>query len=79
MEVGALGTETRDVESLLVTGYFDKAPDLEGVRSEIQEALRVYNLPASTVKEISTREMVDQDWLLEWKKSWQPVAVANVS
>ena len=77
MEAGALGTETQDAESLRVTGYFDKAPDLEGVRSEIQEALRVYDLPWSAVNEISTREIVDQDWLLEWKKSWQPVEVGR--
>ena len=77
MEAGALGTETEGTESLLVTGYFDKSPDLERVRSEIQEALRIYDQPSLAVKEISTREILDQDWLLEWKKNWQPVAVGQ--
>lgn len=78
MEAGALGTETNETGELLnVTGYFNEVPDRECVRTELQEALRVYELPSSSVREMKVREVVDQDWLGEWKKSWQPVAVGE--
>lgn len=77
MESGAMGTEAgkADGELLHVTGYFEAIPDLEQVRNELFEALRIYSLPSSIVGDMSIRELADQDWLGEWKKSWQPVAV----
>lgn len=79
MEAGALGTETNDAEDKLVrvTGYFDHTPRRESVSSELAHALRVYDLPASSVRETSIREVADEDWLGEWKKSWQPVEVGQ--
>jgi ribosomal protein L11 methyltransferase len=82
MEVGALGTETSDVtagEDLLarVTAYFDQPPKRESVRTELAEALRVYSLPSSSVRNMSGRELADDDWLGEWKKSWQPVVIGE--
>lgn len=75
MEAGAMGTETNEAadQFLLVTGYFRDMPDRETVRSEVADALRVYELPSSSVRETSLREVADQDWLGEWKKNWQPV------
>ena len=79
MEAGALGTETTDVGQplLQVTAYFDQLPNREGVRAQLAEALRIYQLPSSSVREMQVREVIDQDWLGEWKKSWQPVAVGE--
>ena len=79
MEAGALGTETNDAEDkpVRVTGYFDHTPNRESVSSELAHALRVYDLPASSVRETSIREVADEDWLGEWKKSWQPVEVGQ--
>jgi ribosomal protein L11 methyltransferase len=78
MEAGALGTETDDVQPLLrVTAYFDQLPDRERVRAELAEALRIYELPSSSVREMTIREIADQDWLGEWKKNWQPVGVGE--
>jgi len=65
-------------QSLLqVTAYFDHAPSRESVRRELAEALRIYDLPSSSVREMSVREVADDDWLGEWKKSWQPVEVGE--
>lgn len=69
MEAGALGTETTD----RVTGYFSEIPSRESIRSEIFEALRIYELPSSSVRDMNLREVENRDWLEEWKKSWQPV------
>ncbi|MGI8734549.1 MAG: 50S ribosomal protein L11 methyltransferase [Pyrinomonadaceae bacterium] len=78
MEAGALGTELNDSAELLrATGYFAELPDRERVRAELADALRIYSLPSSSVRDMSLREVVDQDWLGEWKKSWQPVAVGQ--
>ena len=75
MEAGALGTETSEAEDnyLRVSAYFEKVPDRERVRRELAEALRIYQLSSSSVRELTVREVADQDWLGEWKKSWQPV------
>ena len=79
MEAGALGTELEnDFDQLQrATGYFAEVPDRERVRAELADALRIYSLPSSAVRNMSLREVEDQDWLREWKKSWQPVAVGE--
>ena len=79
MEAGALGTETDVAEnsSLRVVAYFDQLPDRERIRTELGEALRIYELPTSSVRAMEVREVVDEDWLGEWKKSWQPVEVGE--
>lgn len=74
MEAGATGTETNEQT---VTGYFSETPDRELVRNELLEALRIYNLPSSTVRDMSVREVESRDWLEEWKQNWQPVEVGR--
>jgi ribosomal protein L11 methyltransferase len=75
MEAGALGTETRDGSGGLLrsTGYFQQTPGRERVRAELLEALRIYNLPSSSVRDMNFRPVADRDWLEEWKRNWQPV------
>lgn len=79
MEAGALGTELEnDADQLQrATGYFADLPDRELVRTELADALRIYSLPSSSVRNMNLREVIDQDWLGEWKKSWQPVEVGE--
>jgi ribosomal protein L11 methyltransferase len=86
MEAGALGTESNQLgpkalsqrsETCEVTAYFDAAPSREQVRAMLFDSLRLYNLPSSSVRDMSLREVADRDWLGEWKKSWQPVRVGE--
>lgn len=79
MEAGALGTETVDGrdELLKVTGYFPDVPQREHVRHELFEALRIYELPTSSVRDMNLRQVANRDWLEEWKRSWQPVEVGR--
>ena len=79
MEAGAEGTETTDrADGLLqITGYFQSVPEREVVRYQLAEALRVYDLPSSSVRDMSLRAVPDRDWLAEWKESWQPVDVGR--
>jgi ribosomal protein L11 methyltransferase len=74
MEAGALGTETTDST---VTGYFAEIPNRERVRAELFEALRIYELPSSSVRDMRVREIEERDWLGEWKQSWQPVEIGR--
>ncbi|HEX3251611.1 MAG TPA: 50S ribosomal protein L11 methyltransferase [Pyrinomonadaceae bacterium] len=74
MEAGALGTEATE---RVVTGYFTTTPNREQVRDELFEALRIYNLPTSSVRDMSVRAVVQRDWLEEWKQSWQPVQIGR--
>ena len=79
MEAGALGTETnqRADDLLTVSAYFDAPPNRERMRIALADALRIYEFPGSSVRELNIREVADQDWLGEWKKGWQPVAVGE--
>jgi ribosomal protein L11 methyltransferase len=74
MEAGAVGTEA--IENV-VTGYFAATPDRERVRAELFEALRIYDLPTSSVRDMSVRTVAQRDWLDEWKQSWQPVQIGR--
>ena len=74
MEAGALGTETTDRS---VTAYFAETPNRERVRNELFEALRIYDLPSSSVRDMNVREVAERDWLEEWKQSWQPVQIGK--
>jgi ribosomal protein L11 methyltransferase len=74
MEAGSLGTETNNHT---VTGYFADTPNRERVRNELFDALRIYNLPSSSVRDMSLREIAERDWLEEWKRNWQPVEVGR--
>src|SRR6266550_1984915 len=69
MEAGALGTETNTSadDLLLVTAYFNDAPDREVVRSELLAALQIYDVPSSALREMHVRVVENQDWLAEWK------------
>ena len=75
-EAGASGTETA-IDGTRVTGYFAAVPDRERVREELFEALRIYELPSSSVRDMNLREVEQRDWLEEWKKNWQPVQVGR--
>ena len=81
-EAGASGTETAtdntdDTDRRRITGYFESVPDRERVREKVFEALRIYELPSSAVREMKVHEVEQRDWLAEWKKNWQPVVVGR--
>jgi ribosomal protein L11 methyltransferase len=77
MEAGAAGTAVDDTDETRIIGYFDHVPDRERVRRELFEALRIYELPSSSVRDMNVREVEQRDWLDDWKKSWQPVEVGR--
>jgi ribosomal protein L11 methyltransferase len=79
MEAGALGTETSvdPTTRVSVRGYFETSPDIATVRTALEDALRIYSLPPSSLIDLKASEIADRDWLAEWKKDWQPVEVGR--
>jgi ribosomal protein L11 methyltransferase len=79
MESGALGTETIENGDgrLQVIGYFETDPQLEIVRAGLAEALRIYEVAPAALIDLNARQVLDQDWLSEWKKHWQPVVAGR--
>jgi ribosomal protein L11 methyltransferase len=81
MEAGALGTESGvspGPDGLVrVTAYFEAPPEVGRVRARLGEALGVYGLASSDVREMKFREVEGRDWLAEWKKGWRPVEVGR--
>ena len=83
MEAGALGTESAvavadgGAAPEVVTAYFDSPPEVERVRAALAEALRVYELASSDVRELKFREVEGRDWLAEWKRGWRPAFVGR--
>jgi ribosomal protein L11 methyltransferase len=41
------------------------------------EALRIYDLPTSSVRDMNVRAVAQRDWLEEWKQGWQPVEIGR--
>jgi ribosomal protein L11 methyltransferase len=85
IEAGASGTQTdgdstdeERINGTRITGYFEGVPDRERVRQELAEALRIYEMPSSSVRDMNVREVEQRDWLEEWKKNWQPVEIGRV-
>lgn len=80
MEAGALGTETESTDApvIRVKGYFETLPQRGIVRDELDYALRIYELPASSVLDLNVSEVAERDWLEEWKQNWQPVEVGRI-
>ena len=79
MEAGALGSQMagESGERARIVAYFESVPEREALRAALFESLRIYDLPSSSVREMSLHEVPDMDWLGEWKKSWQPVGVGT--
>ncbi len=78
----ALGTEIDSLrksadESQRVTGYFHQLPDAEELSREIDLGLKIYDQPAATVYAIAMREVLDADWLAEWKRHWKPTEIGK--
>ena len=39
--------------------------------------MRIYELPSSSVRDMNVREIVERDWLEEWKQGWKPVEIGR--
>ncbi|HMV49315.1 MAG TPA: 50S ribosomal protein L11 methyltransferase [Blastocatellia bacterium] len=73
------GVEVSEDASDFVTlrAYFDAAPDVEKLRSEILRHLKLIDLPDFALRRVEAMTIADQDWLSEWKKGWEPLPIGE--
>jgi ribosomal protein L11 methyltransferase len=76
IEIDTLGKVNFE-EKVKVVGHFSDSPDMNSLKNRINESLRIYSLNKNLVETISLREVENQDWLAEWKKSWKPTETAK--
>lgn len=81
-ELDALGTEVdlltkSDEAARTVTAYFSEPPDESSVLDAILTAASIRELPAPPGLIVRQNEVIQQDWLAEWKKYWRPVRIGR--
>lgn len=69
-EVDTLGKKQSDF--ITVVGYFNELIDGEVTRNKLNECLQIYGFSGDAIKNLTWREIENQDWLVEWKKHWKP-------
>jgi ribosomal protein L11 methyltransferase len=47
------------------------------VRAQITRTIKLIDLPEAALKSVKSLTVADQDWLTEWKKGYQPVAIGQ--
>jgi ribosomal protein L11 methyltransferase len=76
---GTTGIEVSEdtPEVITLRAYFDAAPEVEKLRAQIRRALRLCDLPEIALRQLKSLTVADQDWLAEWKKGYEPVAIGQ--
>ncbi|MFN0109850.1 MAG: 50S ribosomal protein L11 methyltransferase [Blastocatellia bacterium] len=73
------GLEVSEEASDFVTlrAYFDTAPDVEKLRHNILNNLKLIDLPDFALRRVEASTIADQDWMTEWKKGWEPMLIGE--
>ncbi len=73
------GVEVSEDASDFVTlrAYFDTEPDIEKLRQNILNNLRLIDLPDFALRKVEALTIADQDWMSEWKKGWEPLLIGQ--
>lgn len=66
-----------DDDAVTVIGYFDELPREGDLRDELQNSLRIYELDPDAIRGITFDKVENTDWLIEWKKHWQPTEIGR--
>lgn len=87
-EAGATGTETNALRKEIkigepfaplaevpVIGYFEVEPEDASLKQTLATAWRIHNLTDDVLIKCERREIIERDWLAEWKAGWQPVVI----
>ncbi|MFV0389699.1 MAG: 50S ribosomal protein L11 methyltransferase [Pyrinomonadaceae bacterium] len=74
-EIDFLGT-SKD-KPFTVTGFFETDISLDIAKAALKDAFLIYDLPADKILGVSSTQIIEQDWLAEWKKHWKPTETAK--
>ncbi len=72
-----ISEDANDPDFITLRAYFNSAPDTEKLRERILRDLILIGLPEFALREIRSLTIADQDWLAEWKKGYEPIAIGQ--
>jgi ribosomal protein L11 methyltransferase len=72
-----ISEDSNNPDFLTLRAYFNSAPDTEKLRERILRDLKLIGLPEFALRGIASLTVADQDWLAEWKKGYEPIAVGQ--
>lgn len=72
-----ISEDINNPDFITLRAYFDTAPDTEKIREQILRNLTLIDLPEFALRGIKSLTIADQDWLAEWKKGYEPIAIGQ--
>jgi ribosomal protein L11 methyltransferase len=72
-----ISEDANNPDFITLRAYFNSAPDTEKLREQILRALKLMDLPEFALRGIRDLTIADQDWLSEWKKGYEPIAIGR--
>lgn len=72
-----ISEDANNPDFITLRAYFNSAPDTEKLRERILRDLKLIDLPEFALREIRRLTIADQDWLAEWKKGYEPIAIGQ--
>jgi ribosomal protein L11 methyltransferase len=69
--------DPQEPEWVTLRAYFASAPALVPLREELLLSLRQHGHVETALRRIELLTVADQDWLAEWKKGYEPVAIGE--
>jgi ribosomal protein L11 methyltransferase len=72
-----ISEDANNPDFITLRAYFNSAPDAEKLREQILRNLNMIDLPEFALRGIRNLTVADQDWLAEWKKGYEPIAIGR--
>jgi ribosomal protein L11 methyltransferase len=72
-----ISEDANNPDFITLRAYFNSAPDAEKLRDRILRDLKMIDLPEFALRGIKSLTVADQDWLAEWKKGYEPIAIGR--
>lgn len=64
-------------QTITLRAWYDARPDENAIREQLEHALLSSSLPATSLRSLKSLEIVERDWLAEWKKGYEPVEIGD--
>jgi len=72
-----ISEDAKNPDFITLRAYFNSAPDIKKLRERILRDLKLIDLPEFALRGITGLTVADQDWLAEWKKGYEPIAIGQ--
>ncbi len=77
LEPSGLQVVAERADALTLRAFYAAPVDATEVISRIEDALTSAELPTGLLRRVSWSTLEDQDWLAEWKKTWEAMPVGE--